>query len=132
MKRISRIIYLILAIIFALSIVAQIFLAGMATFVSPMHWLKHVTFVHLFGFNIPVVMLVFAYLGRLPRWAYWQLFAVLVSVFLMYFTANITATLPWASAMHPLIGVVLFVLAYVIIKKMWVFIFTKTSQKEVE
>lgn len=132
MKKISRTIFLVLAIIFALSIAAQIFLAGMATFISPAHWLKHVTFVHLFGFNVPIFMLIFAFLGKLPRWAYWHLFGIFVSIFLMYFTANITATLPWAGAMHPLIAVILFILACSIIKKMWVFIFTEKNQKEVE
>jgi len=128
--RISRIVYLVLAIIFALCVVTQIFLSGMAIFISPANWMKHMTFVHLFGFNIPIFMLVFAFIGALPRWAYWQLLGILISIFLMYFTANISANLPWFGAMHPVFGVLLFVLSYTMVSKTWKFIFdNKNNQK---
>lgn len=128
--RIGRIVYLVLAIIFALSVAAQIFFAGMAIFISPANWMKHMTFVHLFGFNIPIFMLAFAVIGALPRWAYWQLLGILISIFLMYFTANISADLPWFGSMHPVLGVLLFVLSCTIVSKVWKFTFyNKNSQK---
>lgn len=127
---IGRTVYLILAIIFALSIATQIFLAGMAIFIGPANWMRHMTFVHLFGFNIPIFMLVFAFIGALPRWAYWQLLGVLISMFLMYFTANISSSLPWIGAMHPVFGILLFVLSYTMVSKTWHFIFdNKNIQK---
>ncbi|WP_209300572.1 DUF6220 domain-containing protein [Lentibacillus salicampi] len=128
--RIGRIIYLVLAIIFAISVTTQIFLAGMAIFISPVNWVKHMTFAHLFGFNLPVFMFAFAFIGALPRWAYWQLLGVLISIFLMYFTANITAVLPWFGAMHPVFGVLLFVLSYTMVLKVWKITFhNKNYQK---
>ncbi|WP_174615487.1 DUF6220 domain-containing protein [Virgibacillus ihumii] len=128
--RIGRIIYLVLAIIFALSVATQIFFAGMAIFISPVNWMKHMTFVHLFGFNIPIFMLVFAFIGALPRWAYWQLLCILISIFIMYFTANISANLPWFGAMHPVFGVLLFVFAYTMVSKTWKLTFkNKSNQK---
>ncbi|MBY7145102.1 hypothetical protein KFZ56_18960 [Virgibacillus sp. NKC19-3] len=117
--RIGRIVFLALAIIFTLCVVAQLFFAGMATFISPVNWGKHMIFAHLFGFNIPVVMLVFAFIGALPRFAYWQLFGILISMFLMYFTANITTMLPWLSAMHPIFAVLLFILSCSIVLNVW-------------
>lgn len=127
---IGRIVYLVLAIIFALSVATQIFFAGMAIFISPVNWMKHMTFVHLFGFNIPIFMLVFAFIGALPRWAYWQLLGTLISIFLLYFTANISTNLPWFGAMHPVFGVLLFVLSYKMVSKTWKFIFdNKNNQK---
>ncbi|WP_200411184.1 DUF6220 domain-containing protein [Virgibacillus salexigens] len=121
--RIGRIVYLVLAIIFTLSVVTQIFLAGMAIFISPANWMKHMTFVHLFGFNIPVFMLVFAFIGALPHWAYWQVLGILISMFLMYFTANISANLPLLGAMHPVFGVLFFVMSYSMVSKVWKFTF---------
>ena len=55
--RVGRIIYFILASLFALCTMAQFFFAGSAIFMDPVEWRKHVTFVHLFGFNIPIFML---------------------------------------------------------------------------
>ncbi|WP_085993375.1 DUF6220 domain-containing protein [Oceanobacillus senegalensis] len=47
--RIGRLFYLVLAIIFACSVTFQILSAGMAIFISPVNWMKHMTFVHLFN-----------------------------------------------------------------------------------
>ncbi|QQK81919.1 hypothetical protein HUG20_09005 [Salicibibacter cibi] len=121
--RIGRIVYLVLAIIFALSIATQILFAGMAIFINPVNWMKHMIFVHLFGFNIPIFMLAFAFIGALPRWAYGQLFGTLILMFFMYFTANMTTILPWFGAMHPLFGVLLVVLSCTMVLKIWKFTF---------
>ncbi|MBM7554227.1 DUF6220 domain-containing protein [Thalassobacillus pellis] len=120
--RISRNIYLVLAFIFLSCVAVQIFLAGMAIFITPAHWMNHIFFIHLFGFNLPVLMLLFALAGAMPRWAYWQLFGIFFLVFLMYFTANITGSLPWAGAMHPVIAVLLFLLSWKIVRKSITFI----------
>lgn len=116
---VGRIIYFTLAIVFTLCIIAQVFFAGMAIFLNTGAWMKHIMFVHLFGFNVPFLMFIFAVIGAMPRWAYWQLFGVLVSIFLMYFTANIKVILPWMGALHPVIGILLFVLSYSIVLKSW-------------
>lgn len=108
---ISRIIYLGLAIIFGCSVALQFLLAGMAIFINPVNWVKHIGFAHLFGFNLPIVMLIFAFVGAMPRWSYWYLFGMTLLVFLMYFSANITAMLPWFAALHPVIGVMLLMLS---------------------
>ncbi|GAA0609377.1 hypothetical protein GCM10009001_28530 [Virgibacillus siamensis] len=90
------------------------------------------TFVHLFGFNIPIFMLGFAFIGASPRWAYWQLLGILISIFLMYFTANISAHLPWFGAMHPVFGVLLFVLSCTMVSKTWKFTFNNKNNQEGE
>ena len=54
--RVGRIIYFTSAIIFTLCIIAQVFFAGMAIFLNPGAWMNHMIFVHLFGFNVPVLM----------------------------------------------------------------------------
>lgn len=107
----ARSIYLLLASIFAICIIAQVFIAGMALFVQPIHWVHHVTFVHYFGFNIPVLLFFLAWIGAFPRWAYWHLFGSISLMFAMYFTANITGKLPWGAATHPLLAVLLVLLS---------------------
>lgn len=117
--RVGRIIYFTLAIVFTLCIIAQVFFAGMAIFLNTGAWMKHIMFVHLFGFNVPFLMFIFAVIGAMPRWAYWQLFGVLVSIFLMYFTANIKGVLPWFGPMHVVIAFLLFALSWSIVLKTW-------------
>lgn len=117
--RVGRRIYLILASCFTLCILIQIYLAGMAIFINPANWAKHTLFGHLFLFNTPILMLIFAMIGSLPRWAYWQIFGLFVSVFLMYFTANISFVLPWMSPMHPVFAFLLLILSGSSTLKTW-------------
>ncbi|UOQ48562.1 DUF6220 domain-containing protein [Gracilibacillus caseinilyticus] len=106
-----------LAILFLLSVTAQFVIAGMAVFISPLHWGDHTFFIHLFGFNVPLLMFVLAWLAKLPGWAYLQLFGVMSLVFVMYFTANMSGKLPLLTAMHPMIGTgLLFVACWKVFK----------------
>ncbi|WP_099156654.1 DUF6220 domain-containing protein [Virgibacillus ndiopensis] len=123
--RFGRIIYFILAALFTFCVATQLFLAGAATFVSPVNWMHHITFVHLFGFNLPIFMLLFAFIGAMPKWAYWQLAGLFVLIFSMYFTANMTANLPWIGAIHPVLAALLLIFSCVMITKTFKFIFNK-------
>lgn len=107
--RIGRGIYLLLAVIFALCVTIQFYIAGMAVFDNPIHWLQHTRFIHVFGFNLPVFMLVAAFIGVLPRQVYWHLFSVLIFIFLMYFTANIGIS--GLGPLHPVLGTGLLILS---------------------
>lgn len=109
--RVGRFIYFLLAAFFAVCVIAQVFLAGMGTFVNPSHWSQHVMFIHLFGFNLPLLLLLFAFIGSMPRWAYWQLFGLFILIFAMYFTANMTSLASWIGALHPVIAMLLTVVA---------------------
>ncbi len=110
--RIAEIVYFTLTVIFTLAITTQITLAGMAIFIHPLHWANHTFFIHLFGFNVPLLMLLVAWLAKLPRWAYWQIISLMFMMFLMYFSANIAGKLPWFAALHPVIGTGLLLLSF--------------------
>lgn len=125
--KIGSSIYLILAVLFATCVTIQVLLAGAATFVHVENWLRHSTFVHLFGMNVPVLMLIFAFVGKMPRWAYLNVVGLLVSIFAMYFTANFTAKEPWVAAAHPVIAMVLFVLSIWIVTKSGRFVIGKNK-----
>ncbi|RIW29202.1 hypothetical protein D3H55_19600 [Bacillus salacetis] len=105
--RAGRGVFLGSSILFAACVLAQVFIAGAATFVNPVNWAKHTQFVHYFGFSLPLLMLLSAFIGRLPRKILMQVLILMVFIFLMYFTANITRTLPWAGAMHPVFAMVI-------------------------
>ncbi len=126
----ARMIYFILAILFTLCIIVQFYLAGVATFLNAEAWIKHVLFVHLFGFNLPIFMLIFAIIGALPQWAYWQLFGVFASIFLMYFTVNVNTIAPWFGPLHIIVGILLFTLSCAIAFKSWHFFFKHTKRKQ--
>ncbi|MEF3307253.1 DUF6220 domain-containing protein [Paenibacillus sp. GYB003] len=100
---VSRYIYLGLSWGFVACIVVQAFIAGMAVFGDPAQWHSHVVFVHLFEY-IPLLMLLFAFIGKLPAAPKWQSFGLFLLVFSQYMTAN----LPGAGALHPVVAVALF------------------------
>lgn len=110
--RVSEIWYLLLTAILLLVVLMQFIFAGMAIFVHPLHWSKHMTFIHLFGFNLPILMFLFAWIAKLPRWAYGHLFTVILLIFLMYFSANMAGNIPWVGVLHPIIGTSLLFLSF--------------------
>ena len=62
----ARVLYIILAWLLALCILVQVFLAGLSIFVSPVLISLHVSFVHFFE-GLPLLLLICALCGRLPR-----------------------------------------------------------------
>jgi len=69
--RVTRTAYRVLAWTLVGCVAYQVFLAGLAVFADPLAWGRHVSFVHLFEL-IPVLMLVLALAGRMPKgqWYY--------------------------------------------------------------
>lgn len=116
--RIFHIAFACLATIFAVCIIVQIFIAGLAVFVSPVNWMRHRMFAHLFN-ALPLIMLILSFVGRLPRKIGWKSFGLFVLMYTMYFTANITVILPFAAATHPLIAMLLFWISISIVMKAW-------------
>ena len=125
-NKVSRVIYLLFGVLFAIGVIMQVMLAGMAVFINGLHWVRHSTLIHIFGFNIPLFMLVAAYFGKMPRFAYWQVFGSFILMFLMYFTANVRGALPIVAALHPVIAMILFIFSTWIVFKAWTFIFKKS------
>lgn len=124
----GRFIYFLLAALFAGAVIAQVFLAGMGTFVNPSHWSQHVMLIHLFGFNVPLFMLLFAFIGSMPRRVYWQLLGLFILIFVMYFTANMTVLATWLGALHPVFAFFLTALACINVLETWKLIFKKKEK----
>ena len=93
----ARWLYLGLAWLFAGCVIVQVFFAGLAIFVDSSRWLWHTSFVHAFEL-IPFLMLVVAFIARLPATIRWLTVALYGLIFLQYFTANFGGI---AGAFHP-------------------------------
>lgn len=98
--------FFMLAWLTLFSIVAQIFIAGLAVFTDSSYWSSHRNLIHFVEF-VPIVMVIVAFVGKLPVALRWQSFAMFALIFVQYFTAHF----PGAGATHPVIAVVLFTLA---------------------
>lgn len=104
----ARLTYFFVALAFLLSILVQVFLAGMGLFESAGYWETHGGFGYSIVHPIALVLLVFAFIGRLPRPT---LIVVVVTVLLAIFMPYL-ATLPsqysFFAALHPVSAVILF------------------------
>ncbi|WP_240345836.1 DUF6220 domain-containing protein [Parageobacillus toebii] len=110
--RVSRFIFTGLAWGLVACVVIQTFLAGMAIFSNSMYWTKHIVFVHLFEI-IPILMLIFAFTGQLPKTLRWQSAGLLGLIFAQYFTANMKMIV----ALHPVIALVIFLVSWIVAKR---------------
>jgi len=104
--RLFRIIFIVLAWGLVACIGLQTFTAGMAVFYDAEHWRQHEIFVHIFGY-VPLLMLLCAFPARQSRRIKWMSLTLFLLIYLQYFTAN----MPAAGAFHPVMALVLIVLA---------------------
>jgi hypothetical protein len=89
--------YLVLSWLFAACVIVQVFFAGLAIFVDSARWLWHTSFVHAFE-GLPLLMLIVAFIARLPVAIRWLTTALIGLIFFQYFTANFGGL---AGAFHP-------------------------------
>ncbi len=123
--RVGQGLYITLAFLFALFVIAQVFTAGMAIFVGAENWLKHTTLVHILGLNVPILMLITAIIGKMPRWAFWYVLGIASLVFGMYFSANFIRVTPWVGALHPVLALILFIISVSVVIDTWKHIMKK-------
>lgn len=110
--------YVILAMIFAACVMGQVFLAGMAIFGKTVFWSWHVVFIRYFEY-VPILMIIFAFTGRLSRELRWMPFGLIILIAVQYFTANMADSSWLVAAVHPVTGMGMFVLAMNIVRKSW-------------
>jgi mercuric ion transport protein len=108
----SKLVFLVLAWGLVACVVLQTLFAGMAVFNDPKHWSSHVNFVHFFEF-IPLLMIIFAFAGRLPKGTGWLSFALFALIFFQYTTAH----LPAVGALHPVMALALIVVSLHVAKR---------------
>ena len=119
MARLSRMTYLVASLLFLVGIALQVFLAGMVVVALQMGWSSHRDLGYALALPL-LVMLLTAYLGRLPRrmkWITWLLFLVyIIQADVLIF---LRTSLPIASAFHPVLALVDCVLAVYLTYQAW-------------
>lgn len=128
MGNVSRKIFVYLAVAFSLSVAIQVLIAGIAIFVDPVKWKTHIIFVRIFEY-IPLLMLIFSFLGNLPTSLRWHSLGLFLLIMGMYATANITSVIPIAGAFHPVIALIMFWISVSIIPKSWRFAYNGGNKR---
>jgi len=106
-----RMLYLIVAWLFPVAILFQVFLVGLSLFTTQSYWDAHIGFGHSIVL-LPALQVLLAYLGKIPppakllTWLLLGLCLIQTEVFAMIRTA-----VPTLAALHPVLALVLFALA---------------------
>jgi hypothetical protein len=111
--RMFRIFYALLATVFVVCILVQVFFAGMGAFGAD--WSYHVTFGHLLE-PLPLLMVPVAFVGRLS-WAL-RLLPLLLIVLIGAQYALASAAVP-AAALHPVNAVVILLIGLFMARRAW-------------
>jgi|SRR5262245_40255467 len=110
----TRILYLIVAWLFPVAILIQVFLVGLSLFTGQAYWSTHRDVGHSLAV-LPLLLVILAYLGRLPGsekrliWLQFGVYLVQAEVF-----AAIRDSVPLFAAFHPVLALVLFALSLII------------------
>ena len=122
MTKISRFVYLAASSLFLIGVTLQVFLAGIVVVALQGGWANHRDLGHTLALPL-LVMLVTAYLGRLPRnmkWLTWLIFGVyIIQADVIIFMRD---SIPFVSAFHPVLALVDFGLAAFLVYQAWIVI----------
>lgn len=102
-RSIARTAYPIVAGLFLVCAVIQVFLAGLGVFDDPNAFITHRNFGYLFGW-LTLVLLVVALVGRMPRRFVGLAVLILVLFSLQSVFVALRADVPAIAALHPLNG----------------------------
>ncbi|RBI60313.1 hypothetical protein DMJ13_18425 [halophilic archaeon] len=108
--------YLVLAVFFAICVIAQIYIAGMAVFIDPANWSLHETFVHAFE-PMLILLLILAFIGRLSRSLKVAPIGLFLLITIQYATAAVYGSL--VAAIHPVNAVVIFLVSALAVQQTW-------------
>ncbi|WP_079525937.1 DUF6220 domain-containing protein [Halobacillus hunanensis] len=111
-------IFAVITGVFSACIVVQIFIAGLAIFDTPLHWGVHRFFVHLFD-KLALLILGLSFVCKMPTSIRWQSGAMVLLIYLMYFSANVGALVSWGAALHPVFAMLLFSLSVYCTVQSW-------------
>ncbi|MCR2822275.1 DUF6220 domain-containing protein [Lederbergia panacisoli] len=122
-----RRIFALLSLLFLIAIICQIFIAGVELFADSSQWAVHKSFVVYFEF-IPIVMLVLAFFGEIPKKLRWHSLALYIMIALQYMTVGLSGKFPYKTALHPVIAMLLFWLSIVVLRTSLALVKTNKSR----
>ncbi|HZD55973.1 MAG TPA: DUF6220 domain-containing protein [Anaerolineales bacterium] len=119
MKYSFRMVYLIVAWLLVLGVLAQVFLAGMVVVSGQMGWGEHIVLGHALGLPL-MLMLLSAYLGRSPAvitrltWLLFGVYVLQADVIIF-----MRGSAPLVAAFHPVLALVDFSLGLTLALRAW-------------
>ncbi|WP_256757437.1 DUF6220 domain-containing protein [Cohnella sp. WQ 127256] len=114
--RVARRIYTIIAWVFLVCIVIQIFIAGLATFSDSTNWEAHRTFVKFFALT-PLIMFLLTFVGGIKGRGRWISLGLFLLIVLQFQTVQLFSSIGAIAALHPVIAMLLFWGAVTTVKK---------------
>lgn len=114
----ARLAYPFAAGLFVVCAVVQVFLAGLGVFDDPKAFLTHRDFGYVFGW-LPLVILVLALIGRMPRRITGLSVLILVLFSLQSVFVGLRPTMPAVAALHPLNGFAILAVASITTRASW-------------
>ena len=119
MVKVTRYIYLVLACLFVIGVVYQVYLAGLVVVASRAGWGDHIGLGHTLAGPL-LLMLITQYLARLPRssktltWILFVAYALQADVVIF-----MRGSAPLVSALHPVLALVDFAIGYALVVRTW-------------
>jgi hypothetical protein len=104
--------------LFAICLIVQIFLAGLGIFDGPRNFETHRNFGYTIGL-LTLAMIVLAIVGRVPRLLLGLSVLTLVQMFLQSVFVAMRDSNPTIAALHPVNGVLLLIVVLVIARQAW-------------
>lgn len=111
-----RIMFLIGIWLFVICLLIQFFTVGMAVFINPSWWARHVLFSHVIGF-LGLILFLVALFGRFSK-EIWGLTGLMNILFLVQ-GSTVHLPIPFSPAFHPVNALLLFWTATTIAWKTW-------------
>ena len=111
-RRVPLVIYATFAVVFLLSVVVQVFLAGAGIFASA-SWLSSHGILGQILPVIPLLMVILGLVGKLPRTINWLTVLLLVLVYIQpwFIYLSRSAGIPLLGALHPVNALAIFALS---------------------
>lgn len=119
MVKVTRYIYLVLAILFVIGVLYQVYLAGLVVVAAKPGWGNHINLGHTLAGPL-LFMLITQYLGKLPRstkvltWILFAVYALQADVVIF-----MRGSAPLVSALHPVLALVDFAIGYALVVRTW-------------
>ena len=106
----ARMAYLVVAWLFVIAVIVQVFLAGLSLFASAANWGAHQEFGYGISF-LALLLVALAFPGRIPR-TIGRWLALLLAVYaIQTILPNLRRDAPWVAALHPLNALAVFWIA---------------------
>lgn len=103
----TRLVFKWISWLFTVTVLIQVFLAGLATFWNPAQWASHSGFAIVLVI-VPILMLITSFVAWLPVSLRLRCAGLIAMVLLIAVSANLPSSIGYLSALHPVIGFMLF------------------------